>query len=130
MDDEDDEIVGYRPERRPSLIRTVIAGREHEFGGIALVCLGIVLALSIYLHVAGPLGRGLDAMFAFLFGLGRFVAPIGFVGGGIALMKRATLEHRIRVTFGIVTLIVAELSIAHVLIATSDISSLRNAGGA
>ena len=111
-------------------MRTVIAGREHEFGGIALVCLGIVLALSIYLHVAGPLGRGLDAIFAFLFGLGRFVAPIGFVGGGIALMKRATLEHRIRVTFGIVTLVVAELSIAHVLIATSDISSLRNAGGA
>ena len=130
LDDEEDDIVAFRPERRPSLIRTVIAGREHEFGGIALVCLGVVLALSIYLEVAGPLGRGLDAMFAFLFGLGRFVAPIGFIAGGVALMKRATLEHRIRVTFGIVTLIVAELSIAHVLIATSDISSLRNAGGA
>ena len=130
LDDDLDEIQDYRRERRPSLIKTVIAGREHEFGGIALVCLGIVLALSIYLHVAGPLGRGLDTMFAFFLGLGRFIAPIGFVAGGIALMKRATLEHRIRVTFGIVTLIVAELSIAHVLIATTDVSSLRNAGGA
>ena len=130
LDDDEDEIQGYRREPRPSLVRTVIAGREHEFGGIALVCLGVVLALSIHLHVAGPLGRGLDAMFAFFFGLGRFIAPIGFIGAGIALMKRAALEHRIRVTFGIVTLIVAELSIAHVLIATSDISSLRNAGGA
>ncbi|MFZ9817903.1 MAG: DNA translocase FtsK 4TM domain-containing protein [Ilumatobacteraceae bacterium] len=130
LDDDLDEIHDYRRERRPSLIKTVIAGREHEFGGIALVCLGIVLCLSIYLHVAGPLGRGLDTMFAFFLGLGRFIAPIGFIAGGIALMKRATLEHRIRVTFGIVTLIVAELSIAHVLIATTDVSSLRNAGGA
>ena len=130
LDEDHDEIVDYIRERRPSLIRTVIAGREHEFGGIALVCFGVVLALSIYLSVAGPLGRGLDATFAFLVGLGRFVAPIGFIGGGIALMKRATLEHRVRVAFGIATLVVAELSIAHVLIATSDVSSLRNAGGA
>ena len=127
--EDDDDIQSYRPPKRPSLIKTVIAGREHEFGGIALVCLGVVLSLSIYLHVAGPLGRGLDALFAFLFGLGRYVAPIGVVVAGVALMKRATLEHRIRVTFGIVTLVVAELSIAHVLIATSDVSSLRNAGG-
>ena len=93
LDDEDDEIQGYRRESRPSLVRTVIAGREHEFGGIALVCLGIVLALSIYLHVAGPLGRGLDAIFAFLFGLGRFVAPIGFVGGA-ARRARVTGANR------------------------------------
>jgi hypothetical protein len=61
---EQDEIESFRMprrrERRESFMKTVLAGRGHEFGGVALICFGILLSMSIYVEFAGPLGRLLD----------------------------------------------------------------------
>jgi len=56
-------------------VRNVVRGREVEFWGIGLISTGIVLVLSMYLHMAGPLGSGIDTMFGWLLGLGRFALP-------------------------------------------------------
>ena len=58
---DEDEIESFRMprrrERRESFLKTVLAGRGHEFGGVALICFGILLSMSIYVEFAGPLGR-------------------------------------------------------------------------
>ena len=91
------------PVRRPrgeSHIRTALVGRGHEFGGIALVCLGVLLTFSIYINIAGPLGRFFDSSLSSLIGVARFVVPWICVAAGIAFIKRAEVQHRVRLAFG------------------------------
>ena len=54
-----------------SQLAQVAKGREVEFWGIGLVSLGLLLILSMYAHMAGPLGTGIDKMFGWLFGQRR-----------------------------------------------------------
>ena len=39
----------------------IFEGRAHEFSGLGLIAFGALLVLSVYLKLAGPLGRALDA---------------------------------------------------------------------
>ena len=123
VDDDDDEIQSFRMprrrERRESVLRTVLAGRGHEFGGVALICFGILLSMSIYVEFAGPLGRLLDTTFSSLLGVGRFVLPIVIVAAGFASINRKSLQHRIRLAFGWTVLCVGILAVVHIIWGTS-----------
>jgi hypothetical protein len=72
----DDSMVGVARPRRKSALALVVEGRGPEFGGVALLCLGVLLAMSVYLGVAGPLGRALDTAVSILSVVGRFAIPI------------------------------------------------------
>ena len=86
---DEDEIESFRmPRRRESFLKTVLAGRGHEFGGVALICFGILLSMSIYVEFAGPLGRLLDTTFSSLLGVGRFVLPVVIIAAGFASITR------------------------------------------
>jgi len=37
-------------------LRTAVGGREHEFVGIALIGVGVLLGLAVYVDRAGPFG--------------------------------------------------------------------------
>ena len=120
---DEDEIESFRMprrrERRESVLKTVLAGRGHEFGGVALICFGILLSMSIYVEFAGPLGRLLDTTFSSLLGVGRFVLPVVIIAAGFASINRKSLQHRIRLAFGWTVLCVGVLAVIHIIWGTS-----------
>ena len=59
-----------RRTRANTEMREAVAGREHEFLGLGLIGLGVLLGLAIYVNLAGPLGRGIETLFGWLAGLG------------------------------------------------------------
>jgi len=129
----DPEEMQFRRTRRPSVLKSVLEGRGHEFGGIALVCFGILLFMSVYAHIAGPVGRGLNALLSSLIGVGRFVIPVLVIGAGVAFIKRTEVQHRVRLAFGWTVLSVALLSEIHILKGAgsihAEVNALSSAGG-
>ncbi len=122
-----------RPTRGKSHLRAVLAGRGHEFGGIALVCLGVLLTFSIYINVAGPLGRFFDNSLSSLIGIARFIVPWICIAAGIAFVKRAEVQHRVRLAFGWGIVWVSILGLVHILFGVNeihaDVDALSGAGG-
>ena len=120
---EEDESESFRfPSRRvrrPSVLKSVLEGRGHEFGGIALICFGILLSISIYVEFAGPLGRLLDTTSSSLLGVGRFVLPVVIIAAGFASINRKSLQHRVRLAFGWTVLCVGILAVIHIIWGTS-----------
>lgn len=129
----DDSVPDFVRPRRKSALSQVVEGRGHEFGGVALLCLGVLLAMSVYVGIAGPLGRALDAALSALLGVGRFVMPLLVVAAGIAFIKRAEVHHRVRLTVGWSVVAIATLGIVHIVWgagqAEFDINALERAGG-
>ncbi len=114
-------------------MKSVLEGRGHEFGGVALICFGILLSMSIYVEFAGPLGRLLDTTFSSLLGVGRFVLPIVIVAAGFASINRKSLQHRVRLACGWTVLCVGILAVIHIIWGTSfgdlDNDAVSRTGG-
>jgi S-DNA-T family DNA segregation ATPase FtsK/SpoIIIE len=114
-------------------MREIVAGRGHEFGGVALVCLGVLLVMSVFFEMAGPLGRLLDTSLSSLVGVGRFLTPFMAVGFGVAFIKRAEVQHRVRLSVGLSIIALALLGIIHIIWGTgsveADVDALARAGG-
>lgn len=95
--------------------------------------LGVLLSLSVYVSVVGPVGRGLDTSLRWTVGLGRYVLPIVCLGLGVALLKRVSIEHRVRLTFGWLVVSIALLGVLHVFLAADELEislgALEGAGG-
>ena len=119
--------------RRPSVLREILAGRGHEFGGVALICLGVLLVMSVFFEMAGPLGRLLDTTLSSLVGVGRFLTPFMAVGFGVAFIKRAEVQHRVRLSVGLSVIAWSLLGIIHIIWGTgsveADVDALSRAGG-
>jgi DNA segregation ATPase FtsK/SpoIIIE, S-DNA-T family len=113
--------------------REVVRGREVEFWGIALISTGIVLVLSMYVKMAGPLGEAIDTVFGWLLGLGRFALPVVIAGIGVAMVRRRSIEHRLRLGVGWSVVVIAILGLLHVINGAdsivSDVDAMSNAGG-
>lgn len=123
----------YQQPRRQSHMRAAIAGRGHEFGGIALICMGVLLSFSIYVTIAGPLGRGLNSSLSWLIGVGRFVLPVVCIAAGAAFIRRTEVQHRVRLAFGWSIVWVSILGLIHIVWGANDIhadlGALARAGG-
>ncbi len=129
----DPDEMQFRRARRPSVLKSVLEGRGHEFGGIALVCLGILLFMSVYAHMAGPVGRGLNTLLSSVIGVGRYIIPVLVIGAGVAFIKRTEVQHRVRLAFGWTVLSTALLSEIHILKGGgsihAEVNALSSAGG-
>ena len=116
-----------------SAAREVVRGREVEFWGIGLISSGIVFVLAMYLRMAGPLGRGIDTTFGWLLGLGRFALPVVVVGVGVAMVRRRSVEHRVRLAIGWTVVVLAILGLLHVMNGAdkivADVDAMSQAGG-
>jgi S-DNA-T family DNA segregation ATPase FtsK/SpoIIIE len=123
----------FRRVRRPSVLKSVLEGRGHEFGGIGLVCFGILLFMSVYADIAGPVGRGLNTVLSSTIGIGRYVIPVLAIGAGVAFIKRTEVQHRVRLAFGWAVFSIAVLSEIHILKGggsiNAEINALSSAGG-
>ncbi|MGA1074622.1 MAG: DNA translocase FtsK [Ilumatobacteraceae bacterium] len=102
------------PGTHRSDLRQAVGGREHEFVGIGLVVMGIVLGLAVYFDLAGPLGRGIDTFAGWLVGLGRYVVPGVLVAAGVALVRQGTSSSPARLVVGWGALGLAALGMIHV----------------
>jgi S-DNA-T family DNA segregation ATPase FtsK/SpoIIIE len=116
-----------------SAAREVVRGREVEFWGIGLISSGIVFVLAMYMRMAGPLGRGIDTTFGWLLGLGRFALPVVVIGVGVAMVRRRSVEHRVRLAVGWSVVVLAILGLLHVMNGAdkivADVDAMSQAGG-
>ncbi|MFP5488688.1 MAG: DNA translocase FtsK 4TM domain-containing protein, partial [Acidimicrobiia bacterium] len=96
-------------------LREAVEGREHEFVGVVLLGAGVLLGLAIYLDLAGPLGRGVEAFIGWFLGLGRFVLPVLLVSSGVALVKKGRSSSPTRLVIGWGLVGIAVLGFLHVL---------------
>lgn len=68
-------------------MRQAFEGHGHDVWGVALVALGLLTGLGVYVDLAGPLGRGLADAFGALVGDLRVLAPVALVGAGAVLLR-------------------------------------------
>ncbi|MEL6893799.1 MAG: DNA translocase FtsK 4TM domain-containing protein, partial [Actinomycetota bacterium] len=113
---------GRRSSRATDELQRAVGGRESEFLGLGLIGVGVLLGLAIYLNLAGPLGRGVEALFGWIIGLGRFVLPVVLVSVGIALVRRGRSASPIRLAIGWTIMSLAALGLLHIGRFTDDAS--------
>lgn len=111
----------------------VVRGREVEFWGIGFISAGLLLILSMYAHMAGPLGTGIDKMFGWLFGLGRFALPVVVIVIGVAMVRRRSVEHRVRLSVGWGIEVLTILGLLHIVNGedkiVASVDAMSQAGG-
>jgi DNA segregation ATPase FtsK/SpoIIIE, S-DNA-T family len=113
-------------------LRGAVSGREHEFLGIGLIVAGALLALAIYVGVAGPVGRGVEELFGWFTGLARFAVPVALIVVGVALVRagRSSSPWRLVIGWGLVA--AAVLGFLHVINGPdgfSGLGQLEDGGG-
>jgi S-DNA-T family DNA segregation ATPase FtsK/SpoIIIE len=87
---------------------------EHRRDGAALgvIVLGGIAAIAAWVHGAGPVGRGLTALFRILIGNAAIVLPVLLIGAGVHMLRQAPHpESRGRVLVGSVALGLALLGL-------------------
>jgi S-DNA-T family DNA segregation ATPase FtsK/SpoIIIE len=105
-------------------LRGAVEGREHEFLGIGLIVVGVLLALAIYFGVAGVLGRGTDELFGWITGLARFAVPVALIATGVTLVRagKSASPWRLVIGWGLVAL--AALGLLHLISGPDGVSGL------
>ena len=131
--DEVDPSTKFRVVQGEPVLKPILAERAGELFGMLFMVLGVLLSLSVYVSVVGPVGRGLDTSLRWTVGLGRYVLPIVCLGLGVTLLKRVSIEHRVRLTFGWLVVSIALLGVLHVFLAANELEislgALEGAGG-
>ena len=131
--DEVDPSTKFRVVQGDPVLKPILAERAGELFGMLFVVMGVLLSLSVYVSVVGPVGRGLDTGLRWTVGLGRYVLPVVCLGLGVALLKRVSIEHRVRLTFGWLVVSIALLGVLHVFLAANaleiSLGALEGAGG-
>ncbi|MDX2379060.1 MAG: DNA translocase FtsK 4TM domain-containing protein [Acidimicrobiia bacterium] len=122
-----------RRDQAEAELRGAVAGREHEFIGLGLIGVGALLALAIYLDLAGPLGRGVETLTGWFTGLGRYVVPVVLIVSGIAFVRRGRSYSPFRLVAGWLLVCMAALGLLHLISGPDKISAgvddLGDAGG-
>jgi S-DNA-T family DNA segregation ATPase FtsK/SpoIIIE len=99
-----------------------MGGREQEFIGLASIGLAIVLALAVYVDLAGPLGRGIETLAGWLFGYGRFAVPVMLAAIGVSFVRRGRSASPIQLAIGWGVVSLSTLGLLHVLLGADQLS--------
>ena len=92
------------------------AGRHSdELIGLGLIGTAVLLGLAIYLDLAGPIGRGVETLFGWFFGLGRFAVPLVLGAVGIAFVRKGRSSGPVRLAIAWTVVVVAGLGMIHVI---------------
>ena len=107
--------------------------RNADAWGLGLIGLAAVIGASVWLDVAGPVGRAIAQACHWVIGAGALILPVVLVGVAIALMLnvRTPAGVRGRVATGLSIIAVAMLGMVHVFAGNpGDWETRRIAGGA
>jgi DNA segregation ATPase FtsK/SpoIIIE, S-DNA-T family len=117
--------------RQAATTRDLDPAHRRDGAGFGMLGLGLVLAVGLWWHGAGPVGRWLDS--ALRAGLGRvaLVLPPLLVLGAFVLLRRPPApQSRGRLIVGWSALLLATGGIAHIAAATpARLTGQRGAGG-
>jgi S-DNA-T family DNA segregation ATPase FtsK/SpoIIIE len=107
--------------------------RRDEFVGVAIIAVGVIVGLGIYVDLAGPFGHGVETVVGWFTGLGRYLVPPLLVLVGVALVRKGRSAHRVRISVGYGLSSLAVLGVLHVVRGPAKIMSgfdtLGRAGG-
>jgi DNA segregation ATPase FtsK/SpoIIIE, S-DNA-T family len=118
-----------------------MAGHHADAWGLALIAAGALVGLGVYVDVAGPLGRAVDAGVGGAVGMVKLVAPVALAAAGIAVLRGdepadpdAGLQHRgARLALASILLLVASCGLLHLAggepTVEEGIDALGEAGG-
>jgi len=124
---------GSRRDQATAELRQAVGGREHEFLGLGMIGLGVLLALAVYLDLAGPLGRGIETLAGWLFGLGRYFVPVMLVAVGVSLLRKGRSAGPFQLAIGWSMMSIAVLGLLQVARGTDQLSDaaggISDAGG-
>lgn len=84
-----------------------------EVYGIALISIGLLLALFIFSNATGFIGAYTTKILRVLIGVGRFLVPLLIAGWGIAFMRRKTTLDGKSVGLGLLISFVSLISLIH-----------------
>ena len=122
-----------RRTRAQSDLRGAVEGREHEFVGVGLIGGGVLLGLGIYWNLAGPVGRGIEKLFGWITGVGRYALPLVLIAVGIALVHKGRSSNPLRLVLGWGLMALSALGVVHLVRGPDKISAgfdeLGTAGG-
>jgi S-DNA-T family DNA segregation ATPase FtsK/SpoIIIE len=96
-------------------VRGAIDPHRDDLIGLAVIVVGVLLGLAVYVKVAGPLGRGVNTGLGAFIGVGRYLLPAALVACGIAFVVDNRSEHRIRLALGIGASVLAVLGLLHLV---------------
>jgi len=102
--------------------RSAMGGREQEFIGLGSIGLAIVLALAVYVDLAGPLGRGIETLAGWLFGYGRFAVPVMLAAVGVSFLRRGRSASPVQLAIGWSVVSLSTLGLLHVLLGADQLS--------
>ncbi len=119
---------GSRP-RAGAAVRGAIDPHRDDLIGLILIGVGLLLALAVYLRLAGPVGRGVNSGLGALIGTGRYLLPAALVASGVAFVVDARSEHRVRLVVGIGLSAVAFLGLLHVIRGPHEVAVAPSAVG-
>lgn len=74
-------------ESTPGVFKYLFDGHGHDVWGIVLIIAAILIGVGVYTTSAGPLGSGLNSFTSALFGVLRFLLPMGLIWTGIILIR-------------------------------------------
>jgi DNA segregation ATPase FtsK/SpoIIIE, S-DNA-T family len=103
-----------RPAGRGRQVGAELAERHAvDAWGLALLATALLVALGVYLDLAGPLGRAIDLGAGWCVGIGRFVVPPVLALLAVVLLREGRGSGFPRVVIGLVVTGVAALALAH-----------------
>ena len=114
---EDPNAPGTKSTRREQAtgeLKRAFAGKEHDFWGLVLIVIAVIMALGVYGDVAGPLSSAIEWVVAFLAGLGRYLVPPLLVVLGIVLIRDGRSSSPWRLVFGWTFVGLAGLGLLHI----------------
>ena len=93
----------------------------------------MLLGLGMYWDLAGPVGRGIEKLFGWITGIGRFVLPLVLIAVGIALVHKGRSSNPFRLVLGWGLMALSALGVLHLVRGPDKISAgfddLGTAGG-
>ncbi|MFQ5556425.1 MAG: DNA translocase FtsK 4TM domain-containing protein [Acidimicrobiales bacterium] len=100
-------------------VGSVLSRHRADLWGLGLVVAGLLVAGSVWVSVAGPVGRAIDDLLGLGVGQLRVLVPLGLVAAGVALVRGDDhgdpSERLARVLVGSTLLVVAVTGLLHVL---------------
>lgn len=128
-----------RPGQGPRLW-SILRRHGLDIAGLGAVAAGLLVAGSVWVSIAGPVGEAIDTGGAYAIGFIRGLLPIGLVAGGVMLLRgnrdvdEDQPERLMRVGLGGTAMLVALAGLFHVIDGRPGISdgetALGSAGGA